>query len=395
MPKADAEPRPAWMIPPSEESVYLSRPTVTGGEAAAVADAIARNTASGGGHYSKRCEALIAAAMGRHAMLTPSCTAALEFACVLSELKPGDEVILPSFTFSSTANAIVLQGAVPVFVDIREDTLNLDERLVEAAVTPRTRAILPVHYAGIPAEMDEINSIARRHNLKVIEDAAQAYGSTYRGRPAGALGDMGAFSFHATKNLHCGEGGALVVNGELLAERGEIVREKGTNRTKFLRGEIDKYTWVDVGSSYLLNEISAAYLEQQLLHVETINADRLATWANYHAAFAELERAGDLRRPIVPAHVTGNGHIYYILTPTARDRDRLQPQLRAARIQAVSHYEPLHKASAGQRFGRVAGAMMVTDSMASRLLRLPLYYQMGDAADRVIDALFTAFGRRA
>jgi dTDP-4-amino-4,6-dideoxygalactose transaminase len=379
----------------SEDPIYLSRPTVTGGEAAAVADAIARNTASAGGHYSKRCEALIAAAMGRHAMLTPSCTAALEFACVLADLKPGDEVILPSFTFSSTANAIVLQGAVPVFVDIREDTLNLDERLVEAAVTPKTRAILPVHYAGVPAEMDEINAIAQRHNLLVIEDAAQAYGSTYRGRPAGALGDMAAFSFHATKNLHCGEGGALVVNGERLAERGEIVREKGTNRTKFLRGEVDKYTWVDVGSSYLLNEISAAYLEQQLLHADAVNADRLTSWARYHAALEALERAGHLRRPIVPAHVTGNGHIYYILMPSVGERDALQVKLKTARIQAVSHYEPLHKASAGQRFGRVAGPLMVTDSIAARLLRLPLYYQMGEATERVIDFLFTALGERA
>jgi dTDP-4-amino-4,6-dideoxygalactose transaminase len=393
--KADAEPSLPRIYPAPEDAIYLSRPTVTGGEAAAVADAIARNTGSGGGHYSKRCETLIAGAMGRHAMLTPSCTAALEFACVLSELKPGDEVILPSFTFSSTANAIVLLGGMPVFVDIRADTLNLDERLVEAAITPRTRAILPVHYAGIPAEMDAINAIARRHGLVVIEDAAQAYGSTYRGRPAGALGDMGAFSFHATKNLHCGEGGALVVNGESLAERGEIVREKGTNRTKFLRGAVDKYTWVDVGSSYLLNEISAAYLEQQLIHADKINGDRLQTWTKYQAAFEELERAGRLRRPVVPEHVTGNGHIYYVITPTPADRDRLQSELRAAGIQALSHYEPLHKASAGQRFGRVAGPMMVTDSMAGRLLRLPLYYEMGEAADRVIESLFTSIGGRA
>jgi dTDP-4-amino-4,6-dideoxygalactose transaminase len=393
-PSGGVKPRKPRMVASSDEMILLSRPTMTGREADAVADAIARNTASAGGHYSKRCEALIAATMGRHAMLTPSCTAALEFACVLADLKPGDEVIVPSFTFSSTANAIVLQGAVPVFVDIRADTLNLDERLVEAAVTPKTRAVLPVHYAGIPAEMDEINSIARRHNLLVIEDAAQAYGSTYRGRPAGALGDMGAFSFHATKNLHCGEGGALVVD-ERLAERGEIVREKGTNRTKFIRGEIDKYTWVDAGSSYLLNEISAAYLEQQLLHADEVNAERLTSWDKYHAALEELEHAGQLRRPIVPAHVTGNGHIYYILMPTSHDRDALQVKLRAARIQAVSHYEPLHKASAGQRFGRVAGPMMVTDSVAGRLLRLPLYYQMGEAADRVIEFLQAALGARS
>jgi dTDP-4-amino-4,6-dideoxygalactose transaminase len=382
------------MVATSDELILLSRPTTTGGEAEAVVDAIARNTHAAGGHYSKRSEALIVASTGRHAMLTPSCSAALEFACVLAELRPGDEVILPSFTFSSTANAIVLQGAVPVFVDVREDTLNLDERLVEAAVTPKTRAILPVHYAGIPAEMDPINAIARKHNLLVIEDAAQAYGSTYRGRPAGALGDMGAFSFHATKNLHCGEGGALVVD-QRLAERGEIVREKGTNRTKFLRGEIDKYTWVDVGSSYLLNEISAAYLEQQLLHADAVNAERLTSWAKYHAALEPLERAGRLRRPVVPGHVTGNGHIYYILVPTAAERDRLQAALRTARIQALSHYEPLHKAIAGQRFCRVTGPMMVTDSAAARLLRLPLYYQMGEAADRVIDSLFTAMGGRA
>lgn len=338
---------------------------------------------------TKACHAWLREHLGvSHALLTPSGTAALELAALLANLKPGDEVILPSFTFSSTANAVVLRGATPVFVDIRADTLNIDESLIEAAITPVTRAIMVVHYAGVPCEMDAINAIARRHQLLVIEDAAQALLSRYRGRLAGGLGDMAAFSFHETKNVQCGEGGAFVTNDSVLGHRAEIVREKGTNRSAFFRGQVDKYTWVDVGSSFLASDLTAAFLHPQLVAAAEMTERRLAIWQRYHDALQPLEARGLLRRPIVPDECEHNAHLYYLLLPDLGARSNLIDGLRLHGIQATFHYVPLHSAPAGLRFGRVAGSMSCTDSVADRLVRLPLWLGLEKHLDEVIGAVF-------
>jgi dTDP-4-amino-4,6-dideoxygalactose transaminase len=308
-------------------------------------------------------------------------------AAILADLKPGDEVIMPSFTFSSSANAIVLRGAVPIFVDIREDTLNLDERLIEAAITPRTRAIMVVHYAGVACAMDPIMDIAARHGLVVIEDAAQAILSSYRGRPLGSIGQTAALSFHETKNISSGEGGALLINDPAIVEKAEIIREKGTNRTAFARGEIQKYTWVDLGSSYLPSDIISAFLWSQMEIAQDLTARRVSLWNRYHAHFAELEQAGVLRRPYVPEDVVFNGHIYYLLLPDQAKRDALIAALRAESINAVFHYIPLHSAPAGQRFGRTDGALVHTDDLSARLVRLPLWIGLDEGVDVVADTV--------
>jgi dTDP-4-amino-4,6-dideoxygalactose transaminase len=287
-------------------------------------------------------------------------------------------VIVPSFTFSSCANAIALRGAVPVFVDIRPDTFNLDEELLEAAITPRTRAVMPVHYAGVAAEMDAILAIARQHGLAVIEDAAQGVGARYRGQPLGSIGTLGAFSFHGSKNVSSGEGGALLVNDPELSERAEILWEKGTNRSRFLRGEVDKYTWMDIGSSFLPSEITAALLCCQLAEIEAITAQRRALFDRYHESLAELEALGALRRPRVPQDRDGNGHIYAVLMPSAEARDRALEELRARAVGATFHFVPLHSAPAGRRLGRAHGSMAVTDDVAGRILRLPAHAGMTD-----------------
>jgi dTDP-4-amino-4,6-dideoxygalactose transaminase len=299
-------------------------------------------------------------------------------------------VILPSFTFVSTANAVVLRGATPVFVDIRPDTLNLDEKMIEGAITARTRAIIVVHYAGVCCDMDEINRVAKRHGLLVIEDAAHAYLSTYRGRQAGALGDMGAISFHETKNIVSGEGGAFVANDAELARVAEIVREKGTDRTRFLRGEVDKYSWVDIGSSYLPSELVAAVLFAQLEHARTITTRRIALWNRYHDRLADLESAELARRPIVSPECGHNGHIYYLLLKSEADRDRAIKSLREEGIAAPFHYVPLHDSAAGKRFGRTVGDLTVTEDCAGRLLRLPLHPGLSETdVDRVAEAVIT------
>ena len=291
--------------------IPFNKPALVGPEFDYIREALEAGHLAGDGRFTKRCHALLEAITGSpRALLTHSCTAALEMSAMLADVGPGDEIIMPSFTFVSTANAFVLRGATPVFVDVRPDTLNLDERLVEGAITPRTRAIVPVHYAGVACEMDALTAIAERHGLLVIEDAAQGMGSTYKGRPLGAIGALGALSFHETKNVISGEGGALLVNRETLIQRAEILREKGTNRSAFFRGQVDKYTWVDIGSSYLPSEIIAAFLCAQLEQVEQVNAGRVAVWRSYHAAFEPLEAAGLLRRPIVPAACGHNGHMY-------------------------------------------------------------------------------------
>jgi dTDP-4-amino-4,6-dideoxygalactose transaminase len=319
------------------------------------------------------------------ALLTHSCTAALEMAALLCDLVPGDEVIMPSFTFVSTANAVALRGAVPVFVDIDPATLNLDPDAVARAITSRTRAIFAVHYAGFPADMDRLAEIARDHGLMLVEDAAQALGSTWRGRPAGALGDMAAFSFHETKNIVSGEGGALTLMRPDLIERAEIIREKGTDRSRFLRGQVDKYTWVDLGSSFLPGELIAAFLAAQLGQADTIRAHRLALFDRYFAAFTDLEASGRVKRPHAPNGASGNGHMFYLLLKDIEDRDGFIAHMRAAGIQTPFHYVPLHSAPAGRRYARASGDLRVTDDISARLVRLPLYRTLdADGADQVI-----------
>ena len=352
----------------------FNKPYMTGKELWYIAQAHAKAHLAGDGSFSKQCATWLESRTGAHkAMLTHSCTAALEMAAMLADVQPGDEVIMPSYTFVSTANAFVLRGAVPVFVDIRPDTLNIDESLIEEAITERTRAIVPVHYAGVGCEMDAIMAIARRRGLLVVEDAAQGVMASYKGRALGAIGDLGALSFHETKNIISGEGGALLASNAKLAERAEIIREKGTNRSQFYRGQVDKYTWVDVGSSYLPGEIIAAFLWAQMEEADAITRQRLALWNTYHQWLAEAERAGKLRRPIVPAHCVHNAHMYYVLLPDLAERTRFIARLREAGIHTVFHYIPLHSAPAGRRFARAHGELKVTDDVADRLVRLPMW----------------------
>lgn len=369
--------------------IPFNRPHVTGREFDYMREAIAAAHLAADGAFSRRCELWLEARTGcASALLVHSCTAALEMAALLADLRPGDEVIMPSYTFVSTANAFALRGAVPVFVDIRPDTLNLDEQAIEAAITPRTRAIVPVHYAGVPCEMDAMLAIAHAHKLLVIEDAAQALGSTYRSRPAGHLGDLAAVSFHETKNVTSGEGGALLIGDPRLASRAEIVREKGTDRRRFFRGEIDKYTWVDIGSSYAPSELTAAFLWAQMEAADAIKARRLQIWRGYFAAFAEAERRGALRRPIVPPHCEHNAHMFYVLVPDAATRTRLLRTLNDQGINAVFHYVPLHSSTAGRTWGRTPTPLPHTDDVSSRLVRLPLWYGLEPAdVDRVVAAV--------
>lgn len=367
----------------------FNKPHMTGKELFYIAEAKFGNMLAGDGPFTKRCHAWLERQAGcSKALLTHSCTAALEMSALLLDIAPGDEVIMPSYTFVSTANAFVLRGGVPVFVDVREDTLNIDERLIEAAITPRTRAIVPVHYAGVACEMDTILAIARRHGLRVVEDAAQGVMARYKGRALGAIGDLGALSFHETKNVISGEGGALLVNDAALAQRAEIIREKGTDRSRFFRGEVDKYTWQEVGSSFLPGELIAAFLWAQLEEAQAITAARLQAWDRYHAALAPLERQGVLRRPIVPPDCEHNAHMYYVLLAPGIDRNAVLSALKAGGVHAVFHYVPLHSSPAGQRYGRVHGTMAVTDTLAERLVRLPLWVGLDAASqDAVVGAL--------
>lgn len=346
---------------------------------------------SGDGKYTKRCHEWLENNMGvRKALLTHSCTAALEMAALLADLCPGDEVIMPSYTFVSTANAFVLRGAVPVFVDIRPDTLNIDERLVEEAITPRTRAICVVHYAGVGCEMNEILEIANRHGLMVIEDAAQGVGASYRGRPLGSFGELSALSFHETKNVISGEGGALLINDERYVERAEIIREKGTNRSRFFRGQVDKYTWVDVGSSYLPSELVAALLWSQLEDLACIQNERKELWLRYNAWAAGHEASGSLRRPVIPPHCEHNAHMFYLLLPSAADRERLLAGLTARGVGSVFHYVPLHSSPAGLRYGRAAGELPVTVDVSERLVRMPLWVGADRCLEQVLEAADSA-----
>ncbi|MGH2952089.1 MAG: dTDP-4-amino-4,6-dideoxygalactose transaminase [Solirubrobacterales bacterium] len=372
----------------------FNRPYATGREFDYIREAIENRHLSGNGPFDRRCCEWLQQRTGSpRAFLTSSCTSALEMAAMLAGVGSGDEVIMPSFTFVTTASAFALRGATPVFVDVRPDTLNLDETLIESAVTERTRAIVPVHYAGVGCEMDSICAIADAHDLLVIEDAAQAMASTYRGRPLGALGALGCLSFHETKNVIAGEAGALLVNRPDWVERAEIMQEKGTNRMQFFRGEVDKYTWVELGSSFLTSEVNAAFLWAQLEQADSITARRMEVWNAYDEQLAELERRERLRRPRIPAECAHNAHMYYVLLPDPAGRNRLIGALAEADIQAIFHYVPLHSSPAGRRYGRAPGPLEVTDDVSARLVRLPLWVGMGDEdVALVVGAIDRALG---
>jgi len=369
--------------------IPFNRPSVVGREYEYMQAAVSGRQLSGNGPFTRRCQEWLEEKTTCHlALLTPSCTAALEMAALLLDLEPGDEVIMPSFAFVSTANAFVLRRAVPVFVDIRPDTLNIDERRIEAAMTLRTRAIVALHYAGVGCEMDAIGALAARRGVDIVEDAAQCILAGYRGHPLGSFGRFGALSFHETKNLIAGEGGALLVNDAADAERAEIIWEKGTNRSQFFRGRTEKYTWLDVGSSYLPSELTAAFLQAQIEEADRLAAERMRLWLRYHDGLEPLEHLGVLRRPIVPAHCQHNAHIYYVLLPAPKVRDDLLTALRAGGIGAVFHYVPLHSSPAGRRYARQDGDLCVTEELASRLVRLPLWVGMTDhQIDTVVGAI--------
>ena len=361
---------------------------LTGNELTYIRQSHEEGNLSGDGTFTEKSSAWLEHQTGtKKALITHSCTAALEMAALLANIQPGDEVIMPSYTFVSTANAFVLRGGVPVFVDIREDTLNIDEKLIEAAITPRTKAIVPVHYAGVGCEMDTIMAIAKKHNLLVIEDAAQGVMARYKGKALGAIGHIGAYSFHETKNIISGEGGAILINDNQFALRAEIIREKGTNRSQFYRGQVDKYTWQDVGSSYLPSEDIAAFLFAQLEQAEFITQRRMQKWQIYHDALESLEQKGDLRRPIIPAECQHNAHMYYILLDSLKQRTELIAKFKQQDIHPVFHYIPLHSAPAGKKFARTCGNMKNTESLSERLLRLPLWVGLAERQKEVLKVL--------
>lgn len=357
--------------------INFNVPPCTGNEVKYIKEAILSHKICGDGKFTKKCSNWLQEKTDiAKVLLTTSCTHATEMAAILSEIQPGDEVIMPSYTFVSTADAFVLRGATPVFVDIRPDTMNINEKLIEDAITEKTKAIVPVHYAGVSCEMDTIMDIAKRHNLIVIEDAAQGMMSTYKGRALGTIGDYGCFSFHETKNYSMGEGGALLIKDIKNAERAEIVREKGTNRSKFFRGQIDKYTWIDAGSSYLPSELNAAYLWAQLEAADEINENRLAVWKLYYEALKPLEKNGKITLPVIPENCVHNAHMFYIKTKDLEERTALIAHLIEKGIMAVFHYIPLHSAPAGKKYGRFHGEDRYTTQESEKIMRLPLYYNL-------------------
>ena len=373
-------------VPPhsSDEDKYISQ-------------AIANKKLSGEGMFNKKCEEWFKNHLHcQMAVITPSCTSALEMAMVLAEIGPDDEVILPSFTFTSTANVVALYGAKPVFVDVDPHTMNIDVDAMEKAITSKTKVVIPVHYAGVGCEMDKIMALSDKHGFIVVADAAQAIFASYKNKPLGSWGHMAAYSFHETKNIVCGEGGALIINDPRFVARAEIVRDKGTNRQQFLNGQVDKYTWQDKGSSYLQSELATAFLFAQLEEGPQITTRRLMHWNQYNAGFADLEHAGKLKRMEVPADCQTNGHIYYVLLNSAEERAALWSFLKEAGIQSTTHYVPLHSAPAGIRFGRVAGGMTITDDLANRLLRMPMYADLtADEIDYVLEKVTEFFARKS
>ena len=375
--------------------IPFNSPPVTGSELDYMRSAMESGKLSGDGGFTRRCQQWMEQQFGSHkVLLTPSCTASLEMAALLINIVPGDEVIMPSYTFVSTANAFVLRGARIVFVDIRPDTLNIDETLIEAAITDKTRAVVVVHYAGVPCEMDPIVRLTEKHQLYLIEDAAQGVMSAYKGRPLGSIGHIGCFSFHETKNYTAGgEGGATLINDPELIARAEIIREKGTNRSQFFRGQTDKYTWRDLGSSYLMSDLQAAYLWAQLESAELINQRRLALWNNYYSALQPLVSQGCLTLPVVPAGCTHNAHMFAIRLEDNDTRERLIAWMKEAEILAVFHYIPLHSSPAGEQFGRFHGEDRYTTSQSERLLRLPLFYNLTDNNQKTVIGSLMSFFR--
>jgi dTDP-4-amino-4,6-dideoxygalactose transaminase len=373
--------------------IPFNKPFIVGKELHNISQAVFEGHLAGDGAFTKKCHAWLEERFGaKKVLLTHSCTAALEMSAILCDLEPGDEVIMPSYTFVSTANAFALRGARIRFVDIREDTLNIDETLIEDAITPRTKAIVTVHYAGVAAEMDTILDIAKRHDLLVVEDAAQGVNATYKDRYLGTIGDLGAYSFHETKNFISGEGGALLVNNDRFVERAQIIREKGTNRSEFYRGQVDKYTWVDIGSSYLPSEIVAAFLYAQLEEADTITAARWEVFRRYEELLQPLAEKGQLRIPYCPSQCRHNAHMFYVILPTQELRDGLIAYLKEKGILSVFHYVPLHTSPMGQRVGYSDGALPVTGDLSSRLVRLPCYFELTrDEQDEVVEHITEYF----
>ncbi|MEA2180568.1 MAG: dTDP-4-amino-4,6-dideoxygalactose transaminase [Solirubrobacteraceae bacterium] len=383
------------------DRIPFNRPHLTGFEFAALAEAAANGHLSGNGAFAQRCAAWLNEELSAPAsFIVPSCTAALEMAMLLAEIGPGDEVIMPSFTFVSCANAVALRGGVPVFADIRPDTLNLSPEAVEAAMTERTKAVIVVHYAGVGAEVEALAELCARRGVMLVEDAAHAVRASRGGRPLGSFAAVSAFSFHETKNLHCGEGGALVVNDPALVDQAHVLQEKGTNRRRFLDGHVDKYTWVDVGSSFLMSDVSAAFLWSQMQHAQRITQRRLAVWQHYQESFADLEADGLLQRPVVPDGCEHNAHLYALRLPDRAARDRFIAELGSQNVQSVFHYVPLHDSPAGLRLGRVGGPLDVTVREAGRVARLPVWVDLTHAqVERVVRAVQQAvaaprFGQR-
>lgn len=373
--------------------IMFNVPPFVGGEIENIRKAVANQKICGDGEFTKKCSEWLENKTGANALLTTSCTHATELAALLCNIKPGDEVIMPSYTFVSTADAFVLRGAKAVFVDIRPDTMNIDENLIEAAITEKTRAIVPVHYAGVACEMDQIMDIAARHKLKVVEDAAQGIMSTYKGRPLGAIGDFGCYSFHETKNFSMGEGGALLMKDSSYKEEAEIIREKGTNRSKYFRGQIDKYTWVDAGSSYLPSELNAAYLWAQLEKADEITEKRMHIWNTYFEKLMPLQEKGVLELPYIPAGCVHNAHMFYLKMKDMEERTRFISYMKSNDILTVFHYIPLHTSPAGKKFGRFFGEDVYTTRESERLVRLPLYYSMTEEdQDKVIRKILEFYG---
>jgi len=376
------------------EKIPFNKPYMTGKELKYITEAHSNGMLAGDGPFTKRCHKWLEDHVGsKQALLTHSCTAALEMAAILVDIRTGDEIIMPSYTFVSTANAFVLRGGVPVFVDIRKDTLNIDEQLIEDAITPHTKAIVPVHYAGVACEMDTIMDIASRHDLMVIEDAAQGIMSSYKGRALGSIGDLGAFSFHETKNVISGEGGALLVNDSKLTTQSEILRAKGTDRSQFMRGEVNKYTWQEMGSSFLPGELIAAFLWAQLEDAEKITRDRSVQWQYYHELLEPLESKGVIRRPIVPDSCQHNAHMYYVLLSPEIDRQKVLDKFKQSDIGSVFHYVPLHSSPAGKRYARAHDSLDITNVYSECIIRLPLWLGLlNSQQEQVVNVLKSSIG---
>jgi dTDP-4-amino-4,6-dideoxygalactose transaminase len=375
-------------------TIPFNKPYMTGKELWYIAQAHHNGWLAGDGHFTQKCNAWLEQRTGTHkALLTHSCTAALEMAAILANIQPGNEVIMPSYTFVSTANAFVLRGGIPVFVDIRPDTLNINERLIEDAITERTKAIVPVHYAGVGCEMDSIMEIAHKHDLLVIEDAAQGIMSTYKGHPLGSIGHLGCLSFHETKNIISGEGGALLINDPELVERAEVIREKGTNRSQFFRGQVDKYTWVDIGSSYLPSELVAAFLWAQMEEADEITRRRLAIWDTYQQELEVLEEHGKLLQPSLPDECVHNAHMYYLLLRNLHTREAVITELKQHDIHTVFHYIPLHSSPTGIVHGRLSGELKITNDLSERLLRLPLWLGVEENLPHITSTVIDAVTR--